>query len=328
MKHPIDEFESMFRAAEREPFAYVEIPLRHATIITDGPPAKAETLKKSLLRFMPRLQRVADWRMLTENDYHNVAELLDRLDQQQTDLVVTFRHLQEKSFVPQHSLGVYLDVLTQAASIPVLVLPGTAAEPVPLDGRICDRVMVVTDHIQGEHALVNYGVRCCGRQPDGHGDLWLCHVEDDLVFQRYMRAIGQIPEIDTEAAREQIDRRLLKDASDFIETCIAELNEHGLPFEFHSHVERGHRLKLYREFVRAARRRFAGRQHQRCRPTRDARDGLFAQRGTHPDGNAAPLRGKEWKIRKISSTSLAFCLMERKKHGGMDAVGCGGFGAS
>ncbi len=249
MKHPIDEFESMFRAAEREPFAYVEIPLRHATIITDSPPPKAEALKKSLLTFMPRLGSVTDWRFLTQDDYHNVSELLDRLNEVQTDLIATYRHLQEKSFVPQHSLGVYLDVLTQATSIPVLVLPGTAAEPLPLDDRICDRVMVVTDHIQGEHALVNYGVRCCGRQADGHGDLWLCHVEDDLVFHRYMRAIAQIPEIDTLAAREKIDRRLLKDASDFIDTCIAELQEHGLPFEFHAHVERGHRLALYRKLV-------------------------------------------------------------------------------
>ena len=250
MKYPIDEFESIFRAAEREPFAYVEIPLRHATILTDGPPAKAEAVKKSLLHFTPRLESVTDWRFLTENDYQNVTQLLDRLNEVQTDLVVTYRHLKEKAFVPQHSLGVYLDVLTQATSIPVLVLPGTAAEPHPLDGRVCDRVMVVTDHIQGQHALVNYGVRVCGRQPDGHGDLWLCHVEDDLVFHRYMRAIAQIPEIDTEVARQQIDCRLLKDASDFIETCIAELKEHGLPFEFHSHVERGHRLMLYRELVK------------------------------------------------------------------------------
>jgi hypothetical protein len=107
----------------------------------------------------------------------------------------------------------------------------------------------VTDHISGEHALVNYGARFCGKQPTGGGDIWLCHVEDDLVFARYLRAISQIPEIDTLNAEELIDRRLLKDASDFIETCIAELKEHALPFVLHSSVERGHRLKQYRELV-------------------------------------------------------------------------------
>lgn len=249
MKRPIDEFDSMSRTAEREPFAYVEVPLRRATLVTDGTPQEAELLKQAIIAFIPRLQSVSHWRYLTADDYHDVGELLDKLNNERTDLVVTYRHLQERSFVPQHSLGVYLDVLTQASSIPVLVLPGTAAEPISLKGKVCDRVMVVTDHISGEHALVNHGARFCGKLPDAHGDIWLCHVEDDLVFARYMRAISQIPKIDAKLAEEQIDRRLLQDAAVFIETCIAELKQHGLPFQLHPCVERGHRLKLYRELV-------------------------------------------------------------------------------
>ncbi len=189
------------------------------------------------------------WRFITGEDYHNVGELLDLLSEGKTDLLVTYRHLHEKSFIPQHSLGVYLDVLTQATSMPVLVLPGTAAEPISLKGKVCDKVMVVTDHITGEHALVNWGVRFCGKNALGQGDIWLCHIEDDLVFARYVRAISQIPEIDTKLAKDLIDRRLLKDAADFIGTCIAELKQQKLPFQLHASVERGHRLKLYRELV-------------------------------------------------------------------------------
>ncbi len=249
MKNPIDEFESMFRAAEREPFGYAEIPIQTATLITDGTPAEAEAIQNSLTTFMPRLQNVANWRSLTAGDYQNVNELLEKLNEQQTDLIVTFRHLQEKSDILPHSLGVYLDVLTQATSIPVLVLPGTSQAPVSLADRVCDRVMVVTDHILGQHGLVNYGVRCCGKQPDGQGDIWLCHIEDDVVFHRYLRAISQIPEIDTEVANEQIDRRLLKDATDFIAACVTELKDHNVPLEIHALVERGHRLKQYVELV-------------------------------------------------------------------------------
>lgn len=249
MKNPIDEFESMFRAAEREPFAYVDVPIQSVTLITDGTPADAEALKTSLLAFLPRLQSVTNWRLLTAEDYQNVTQLLDRINSEQTDLIVTYRHLKEKALVPQHSLGVYLDVLTQATSIPVLVLPGTANAPVSLKDRVCNRVMVITDHIQGEHALINYGVRMCGNQTGGSGDIWLCHIEDDQTFARYMRAISQIPEIETGVAEEEINRRLLKDASDFIATCMEELKEHNLPFALHSCVERGHRLKQYRKLV-------------------------------------------------------------------------------
>lgn len=249
MKNPIDEFESMFRAAEREPFAYVDVPIESAVFITDGTPAEAEALKTSLVAFLPRLQSVTHWRLLTAEDYLNVNQLVGHLNSEQTDLVVTYRHLKEKELVPQHSLGVYLDVLTQATSIPVLVLPGTASEPVSLKDKVCNRVMVITDHIQGENALINYGVRMCGNQPDGPGGIWLCHIEDDSTFARYMRAIAQIPEIDTEVAQKELDARLLKDASNFISTCIEELKEHNLPFELHSCVERGHRIKQYRKLI-------------------------------------------------------------------------------
>ncbi len=249
MRHPIDEFEANSKAAEHKPFAYVDVPIKTATLVTDGSPEEAESLKQSIIAFIPRLLSVNQWRFLTGEDYHNVGELLEALIEKPTDLIVTYRHLQEKSFIPQHSLGVYLDVLTQATSAPVLVLPGTAAEPISLKGKVCDRVMVVTDHILGQHALVNHGVRFCGKQPSGQGDLWLCHVEDDLVFARYLRTISHIPGLDAKVAETQLDKRLLKEASDFIETCIGELKKHGLPLALHSSVERGHRLKQYRELV-------------------------------------------------------------------------------
>jgi hypothetical protein len=249
MRFPLDEFETPARAAEQKPFAYIDVPIKKATLVTDGSPQEAFALKQSITAFIPRLQSVNQWCYLTGEDYHNVGELLDALIEQPTDLIVTYRHLQEKSFIPQHSLGVYLDVLTQATSTPVLVLPGTAAEPISLKGKVCDRVMVVTDHILGQHALVNHGVRFCGKQPQGQGELWLCHVEDDLVFARYMRTISHIPEIDAKVTETQLDRRLLKEASDFIDASIAELKRHKLPLVFHSYVERGHRLRQYRELV-------------------------------------------------------------------------------
>jgi hypothetical protein len=245
MTDHIDEFESMFKRADREPFVFSEIPIGSIALITDGSMAEAELLRASLPDFLPRLPSSDSWRILSAADYSNVGQLLEHLNERPTDLIVTYRHLQEKSLVPQHSLGVYLDVLTQAADIPVLVLPGTSAEPIPLEGRVSRRVMVVTDHISGDDRLINYGLRMCSP-----GDsIWLCHIEDDAVFNRYMRAIERIPEIDSEQARRLIDQQLLKEAGDFIETCIAELRTQRPEITYHSFLGRGHHLREYRELV-------------------------------------------------------------------------------
>ena len=174
-----------------------------------------------------------------------MGELADRLSPLSADLVVTYRHLQENSLVPQHSLGVYLDVLTQVLETPVLVLPGTATHPVSLENRVCRRVMVVTDHISGDSRLINYGVAVSS----GQGEVWLCHVEDDAVFERYMRAVEKIPAIDSEVARAELDRQLLADARHFIDTCLVELQATVPDVVFHSSVTRGHRLREFMQLV-------------------------------------------------------------------------------
>lgn len=243
----IDEFESMFRRAERESFRHATIPIESVVFITDQSAEESERRRHEVLEFMPLLKGVNSWREIRGDQYSNVAELLAKLDEQQTDLVITYRHLQEQSLVPQHSLGVFLDVLSQVSTIPVLVLPGSSEHPEPLTGKLCDRVMVVADHISGDNGLINYGSRMC---PDD-GTLWLCHVEDDSVFERYMRVIEQIPEIDSEQARKLIGMTLLKGAQDFIDTCIVELKESRPSVSYENRVTRGHFLKQYTELIQA-----------------------------------------------------------------------------
>lgn len=249
-KDHIDEFESIFRAAEREPFGYAEIPLRTVAIVTDGDRTNAESIAETVQQFSPALRGVENWRLITGDQFSNVGELLERINAEQTDLIVTYRHLQEESLVPRHSLGVYLDVMTQATTIPVLVLPGAAPplirkEAKPLGDRLCNRVMIVTDQITGDNRLINYGVRMCA---DG-GTVWMCHVEDDVVFHRYMQAISKIPQIETEEAHRVIERQLLKEAADFIQSCITVLNEEQPAVTYESVVTRGHHLREYRELI-------------------------------------------------------------------------------
>ena len=247
MNDHIDEFESIFKRAERELFVFANIPIDSVTIITDQnqDSANASHWQKELIRFLPRLEPVHHWRTISGDQYSNVAELLEKVDEEQTDLIVTWRHLQEESLVPQHSLGVYLDVLTQITSIPVIVLPGTAIEPRLDSDRVCDKVMVVADHISGDNRLINYGIRLCRNG----GKTWLCHIEDDRVFQRYMQAIERIPEIASEDARALIHDQLLKQATDFIESCVTEINAVGPNVALDSVVSFGHYLREYRDLI-------------------------------------------------------------------------------
>lgn len=245
MKDSIDEFESMFRRAEREPYVFAEVAVHRVTLVTDKNEAQADSLAAEAAAFLPALGPPAEFQRIVGGDYSNVGELLERLARTETGLVVTHRHLQETAFIPQHSLGVYVDVLTQATTFPVLLLPGSAAEPASLAGRVCRRVMVVTDHISGDNRLINYGVWLCG----GGGELWLSHVEDDIVFERYMHTIERIPEIETAQARRLIGEQLLKDAQDFIDTCLAELQHKRPDVTVRPHVGMGHHLREYRRLV-------------------------------------------------------------------------------
>lgn len=106
--------------------------------------------------------------------------------------------------------------------------------------------MVVTDHISGDSRLINYGVRFC----PSDGEIWLSHVEDDIVFNRYIQAFERIPEIDTELARELLGQQLQKEAEDFIKTCAERLKEKVPELTVKSDVTRGHHLKVYQQLIK------------------------------------------------------------------------------
>ena len=244
-RDPIDEFESMFKRAEREPFVYSDVPLQSATVVTDRPAKDASDLRDPLVAFLPTLRHVERWNAINVRDAESVQGVLDRLIDPAPDLIVTWRLLAERPPVPPHSLGVYLDVLTQATPTPVLVLPGTAFEPAPLQGRVVDRVMVITSQIAGDSRLINYGVRLC---QEG-GKVWIGHIEDERVFERYMRAIERIPEIETETARQTIGHQLLKEARDFIESAVDRVRQQAPHLRFEPLVTFGHRLTELRQLI-------------------------------------------------------------------------------
>ena len=78
------------------------------------------------------------------------------------------------------------------------------------------------------------------------GSCWLTHVESLAAFDHYLDVISKIPEIDTESARELIERQLLKGPHDYIASCRRRLAEQHLPYEIGELVAMGRRLGEYR----------------------------------------------------------------------------------
>ena len=82
------------------------------------------------------------------------------------------------------------------------------------------------------------------------GRLILTHVEDVAAFERYIAVIGKIPEIDTDAARQEILDQLLKEPRDYIDSCRRVLEEEGVPLStIDEVVTLGHHLADYKRFA-------------------------------------------------------------------------------
>lgn len=241
----IDQFSSMFKRAERTPFVYTPFEFASVIVLLDDLPGESELDQKQLTRVFPILEKTNRWRFVHGNEFQTVGELIGIVEEFSPDLVITKRCLQERGLVPQHSLGVYVDVLTQVLSPPVLLLPETPASNGGLPKTPPHNIMIVTDQIAGQDRLISVGAAFGA----GKGDVWLCHVEDDAVFERYQRAIERIPEIDTADSRKLIQQQFFNEASDFIQTAIADLKTHLPEQTFHTSISRGHRVKQYLNLV-------------------------------------------------------------------------------
>ncbi|MCR9119126.1 MAG: hypothetical protein NXI22_19515, partial [bacterium] len=143
------------------------------------------------------------------------------------------------------SLGTYVDVLTQVSTIPVLLLPHPllGGKRAPIRGA--QSVMAITDHLAGDHHLVS----CAATLTSANGTLFLAHIEDETVYNRYASIIGKLPAIDTDEANKAILERLLKEPADFIESCRQVLSEREFPITIEAIVALGDNLADYKRLI-------------------------------------------------------------------------------
>ena len=240
----VDQFESAFKAAAKTRYAYNEVSVDKILVVTDLDEYETHMFSEALQQFLVVLGTQVEWRTIRGDEFKNVEDLLDILERERPNLVCTYRNLHDGQRKWPYSLGVFLDVLTQVTSTPVLLMPDIEGK-LDLEQANTDSVMVVTDVLTGDDRLVDYGVKFTAEG----GQLTLAHVEDGMVFQRYLNVISKIPSLDTDVARTEIERQLLKEPRDFVESCRQAIEALNLSLEVLSEVTMGHRLADYKRLV-------------------------------------------------------------------------------
>ncbi len=244
----VDQFESVFRSAVKDTYKYSPVEYSSILVVTDLEKEDAESLTTGIKEYCAALHidGGVHWKTLAAGDFSGTDELLGLVEAGDFDLIVSYRNLFSNAWRYPHSLGEYLDVLTQRAAAPVMVLPhpraGSALSHAMIDTNV---VMVITNHLANNHALIDYAVSFTEEK----GTLWLAHIEDAAVFERYIEVISKIASIDTDEAREKIARQLLKEPREYIEAVREELREKALPITVEQIVTFGHRLDEYKRYI-------------------------------------------------------------------------------
>ncbi len=244
----VDQFESIFKSATKVRFNYQEIHIQTVLLVNDCD----ESGRNHLLKFATRFLRVleshknVDWILLNGSDFANIEDLLKGIERHRPDLIVTYRHLHSESWQWPYSLGEHLDVMTQVTDTPVLVLPHPKKEGgIPERLEKTDRVLVITDHLTGDHRIASFGVVFTHK----NGTLFLSHLEDEEVFERYMEVISKIPDIDSDLAREKIRERLIKEPKDYIHSFQDYIKAQNKPIHSEALVDLGKHLTEYKTWI-------------------------------------------------------------------------------
>ncbi len=242
----IDQFESAFRATAREPFRYDPASIGRILIVTDRETEATASFERRVRAYLGVLEANSpEYRSVGAGAYESVQELLDLAERHEPDLICTYRNLRTEAWRWAYTLGDHLEVLTQVASAPVLVMPHPEDASEQRIAQTTEAVTVITDHLTGDHRIVNTAAALTA--PGGR--LWLTHVEDGAAFDRLMDVIAKIPSIDTDSARAEIRERLLKEPHDYIGSCAHGLARAGLDLHVEEAVSMGHRLREYQSIV-------------------------------------------------------------------------------
>lgn len=242
----VDQFESVFKSASKAAFYYEPRSFTRILVVTDRDAEHARSFGERARRFLGTLDGQTQWLNAAAGDSETVEALLALVEHQRPDLLITYRNLHSAAWQWPHSLGRHLDVLTQTAHCPVMIVPHPNDQAVFATAMNHTQVvMAATDHLAGDGRLVN----CAVSLTEPGGKLILAHIEDDATFERYMQVISKIPSIDTDNARETILAQLLKEPRDYVRACRDELLRQGVDLSVEKVVTTGHRLSEHKQLI-------------------------------------------------------------------------------
>lgn len=244
----INEFESVFKAAAKPVFKADTISIKNVTIVIDTEFDAVGDFVERVEKFLQVLNSSSNEVAINRvagNQFSDERQLVELIEEQEAGLICTYRNLHSGPNLYPYSLGEYVDVLTQATKVPILLVP-RPEETEQWHLINSDRVMVMTDHLSGDSQIVMYGALFT--QPQG--ELTLAHVEDLQTFERYMDVIGKIRSIDSDVARGEIMEQLLKEPRDFVLSCEKGLKEANIPITVKSVVTAGQHLFDYKNLIK------------------------------------------------------------------------------
>ncbi|MGK0219435.1 MAG: hypothetical protein ACI9HE_002937 [Planctomycetota bacterium] len=242
----VDQFESAFRSASKQVYHTSSVEIGHVHLVTDLEGATADAFEGSVRKYLAVLGQDTRWTRTDPKDARDLESLLKHVTDGAPDLICTYRNLFSESWRYPYSLGEHVDVLTQIAPCPVLVLPHPTGNTGAVEGlQSTDQVLAIGGHLAGDHSLVD----CALRMTAPGGTLRLAHVEDDSTFERYMEAISKIPSIDTDDARETLAIQLMKEPRDYIQSVKRALTKAGSTITVEGAVQMGHHLSEYQRLI-------------------------------------------------------------------------------
>ncbi|MCB9852102.1 MAG: hypothetical protein H6819_03330 [Phycisphaerales bacterium] len=246
MTDRLDQFASLFKSADKPVMVHDDIVVRKIIVVGDDSVGDIDAHLANVRRFLAFLERDNPaWQALAVTTTSAVSSIREVIRGVAPDLIVAHRDLGETSRRTERSLGVILDELLWDSPTPVVVLPDDNDGKAYVPERPARKVMLATDHLTGDNALVDYGARFT----PADGTLLMAHIEDDAVFERYMQTIERIPDIESAVARERIRERLLETPQSYIASCIQVLRDAGLSIHVEEVVRFGHRVRDYDRLV-------------------------------------------------------------------------------
>lgn len=241
----IDQFESIFKKADKLRFQLEDVDLDELMVVTDDDHTQTDRFTDSVKDLLETtlLEKEIRWHKVSGSEHTSVNDLLEVVERVKPDLICTYRNLHAPASDFPYSLGVYIDVLSQVTEMPVLVLPSpNRSAQIPTSTT---NVMAIADHLTGDHHLVSYAARLTSQ----NGTLFLTHVEDEVVFERFMSVIGKVPSIETDSAREAILTQMLDEPHDYIRSCSEVLQAAELPIRVDEIITMGHSLRDYQRLI-------------------------------------------------------------------------------